>query len=399
VLLAAVAFAGFEGNPEFEKPIPDGVGDIQDIKLPAGFKITYFHNRVPNARQIALSKANNSILYVGTRTAGAVYAVVDWNLDGIAESVTTIATGLRMPNGVAWHQGTLYIAENHRITKIDNIDTRFQTRPQLTVVKAGLPVTNNDWHGWKYIKFSPVDNKLYVPFGAPCNYCLKRNGPGDPPTELSEPYATVSRLSSDFSTVEIVARGVRNSVGFDWHPTTKDLWFTENGRDYWGPNIPWDEVNRVSFDGEHFGFPFCYGYGNSSQSGGNDPIYRNETCNPASQKTYTGAKLETGPHVASVGLKFYTGTMFPAQYRNAMFEVEHGSWNRPTGQATGYRVATITLDPSGKEVSRYTMFATGWLNADQQTKWGRPVDVEQYFDGSILISDDQKGAIYRVTYA
>jgi len=275
----------------------------------------------------------------------------------------------------------------------------FSTRPALQLVIANLPTANNDWHAWKYIKFSPVDGKLYVPFGAPCNYCLKRTGPGDPPTELSEPYATVSRLSADMKSIEVVAHGVRNSVGFDWHPTTKDLWFTENGRDYWGADIPWDELNRVSFDGEHFGFPFCYGYGNNSLSGGNDPIFRNETCNPAQQKTYTAAKLETGPHVASVGLKFYTGNSFPAEYRNTMFEIEHGSWNRPTGQATGYRIATIALDAAGKEVKSYKIFAQGWLAADGRTVWGRPVDVEQLPDGSILISDDQRGCIYRISYS
>jgi len=226
----------------------------------------------------------------------------------------------------------------------------------------------------------------------------RRSGPGDPPTELSEPYATLARLSTDFQNLEIVARGIRNTVGFDWHPETKDLWFTENGRDYWGTNIPWDEVNRVSFDGEHFGFPFCYGVGNKSASGGNDPIYRNDTCDPARQKTYTGAKWETGPHVASVGMIFYTGKMFPAEFRNALFEVEHGSWNRPTGQATGYRVAWLTLDGPQKEVTSYKLFATGWLNSDQQTKWGRPADVLQYPDGSLLISDDQKGCVYRISY-
>jgi len=332
-------------------------------------------------------------VYVGTRTNGGVYAVVNG-----AETVK-IATGLRMPNGVAWHNGSLYVAEVTRILRYDNIDTTFRTSPKPVVVRDKMPTTNNDWHAWKYIKVGP-DGKLYVPVGAPCNYCLKSTPPGDPVTDTTKaPYCTVSRVTLDGATWEVVADGVRNSVGLDWHPVSKNLWFTDNGRDNWGDNRPDDELNVVTKAlPEHFGFPFCYGNGANLTSGGNDPLYRTQTCDPTKQSTYTGAAAELGPHVAATGMIFYTGNMFPAKYRNAAIIAEHGSWNRPFGKHTGYRIHVIFFDASGTHITGEEILAEGWLNADHQTKWGRPSDVAMLPDGSILVSDDFANGLYRITY-
>jgi len=265
------------------------------------------------------------------------------------------------------------------------------------VILNNMATANNDWHAWKHIRFGP-DGLLYIPFGAPCNYCLKRNGPGDPATELSAPFATISRAKPDGSNFEVYVEGIRNTVGFDWHPVTGELWFTENGRDNWGANRPHDEINVVrKGKGEHFGFPFCYGYGTNMTSGGNDPIYYSGKCDAASP--YSPAAFEVGPHVASIGMRFYTGKQFPTKYLNTIIFCMHGSWNRPTGQATGYSVNFAHMSADGRTITSIETLAEGWLRSDKQTFWGRPVDIEVLPDGSILVSDDVNGAIYQIKYA
>jgi len=337
---------------------------------------------------MCLSKANSSILYVGSRTSGVVNAVV-------GGKSYLIKSGLRMPNGVAWRDGSLFVAESHRITRFDSIDKKFQEGPLTgVIVLDNLPTANNDWHAWKHITFGP-DGMLYIPFGAPCNYCQKKAGPGDPPTDIAN-FASIARCTVNGTGLTYFARGIRNTVGMDFHPVTKQLWFTENGRDNWGANRPEDELNVVTKDNLHFGFPFCYGYGTNNTSGGADPIYYSGKCDSSSQ--YTPAAMELGPHVAAVGMRFYTGSMFPAKFKNAIIYCAHGSWNRPSGQATGYTVNVVYMSPDGLTALSRETLAWGWLKSDLQNKWGRPVDIEILPDGSILVSDDQNNAVYRITY-
>jgi len=247
---------------------------------------------------------------------------------------------------------------------------------------------------------SGPDGRLYVPSGAPCNFCLKSTPPGDPVTDITtKPFASIFRVLQDRS-IEVVAKGIRNSVGLDWHPTTKALWFTDNGRDNWGTELPHDELNVVTKPiPEHFGFPFCYGTGLNASTGGNDPQFRTASCNPTQQSDYTPAAWEMGPHVAAVGMTFYTGSMFPARYKNAVIAAEHGSWNRPVRQHTGYRLHVVFLDPTGTKAIGEEILAEGWLNSDHQTKWGRPADVMVWHDGSLLVSDDYNNAVYRISYS
>jgi len=369
-------------------------GDIAQIRLPAGFKIEYYARNVANARQIVLSGADPTLLYVGSRTDGTINVVVN------KSQVVRVLSGLHMPNGVAWRNGSLYVAETTRVLRYDNIDATYRSPKAPVVVIDKLPVTNRDWHAWKYLKFGP-DGALYIPNGAPCNFCLKSSPPGDPVTDITKaPYATIGRVKPGTSTMEIVATGIRNSVGFDWHPTTRAFWFTDNGRDNWGNEKPHDELNVVTKPiPENFGFPFCYGSGTNATSGGNDPQFYTGSCDSSKQSTYTGATWELGPHVAATGMIFYTGSMFPSHYQNAAIIAEHGSWNRPVGQHTGYRIHTVFLDSTGTKVTGEEILADGWLNSDHQTKWGRPSDVLMLPDGSLLVSDDYNNAIYRITYA
>ena len=339
---------------------------LESIRLPDGFRIGLYA-RVPNARSMALSP--NRVLYVGTRDGGEVYAVTDADGDGIGERVVTIAEGLNVPNGVAWREGSLYVAETGRVLRFDGIDEALDAPPEPAVVTDDYPTERH--HGWKFIRFGP-DGWLYVPVGAPCNIC-------DP----EPPYASITRIRPDGTGREIYARGVRNSVGFDWHPVTGELWFTDNGRDRLGDDAPPDELNRAPEPGLHFGYPHCHG-GDIS-----DPEFGD--ARPCSGFTPPAQKL--GPHVAGLGLRFYTGDMFPAEYRNQIFIAEHGSWNR--SRKIGYRVSLVRLDGSGNAVA-YEPFAEGWLQGEEE--WGRPVDVLVMPDGALLVSDDEAGAIYRITY-
>ncbi|MFL6197153.1 MAG: PQQ-dependent sugar dehydrogenase [Thermoanaerobaculia bacterium] len=347
---------------------PGGGLPIQRIKLPPGFSISVFSDQVRGARSMTLSP--KGVLYVGTMGTGNVYALVDRNKDGKAEEVHTIASGLRSPNGVAWKDGALYVAEISRVLRFDGIDDKLASPPKPVVVIDTYPKDTH--HGWKFIRFGP-DGKLYVPVGAPCNVCDEKN----------PIYASITRISSQGGQPEIVARGIRNTVGFDWHPKTRELWFTENGRDWMGDDAPPDELNRAPKAGLHFGFPYCHA-GTVA-----DPEFGKGK--PCAQ--YTPPARTLGPHVAALGMRFYTGTMFPEPYRNQIFIAEHGSWNR--SQPIGYRVTLVRLQ--GDKAISYEPFAEGWLQGGDS--WGRPVDLEILPDGSLLVSDDRAGAIYRITYA
>lgn len=344
---------------------------IERIKLPPGFHIEILSDDVPAAREMALSPKGT--LYVGSME-GRVYALE--LRDGKAMKRHVVASGLNMPVGVAWRDGALYISAVSSIVRLDAIDTHLDDPPKPAVVTDQLPSERH--HGWKFIAFDP-DGKLYVPQGAPCNVCLPANDP------QRTHYAVIGRMDPDGSHYETIARGVRNTVGFAWHPQTHELWFTDNGRDMLGDDIPDDKLNRLAHVGEDFGFPYCHG-GNVS-----DPEYGKD--HPCSGFTPPVEKL--GAHVASLGMRFYTGAMFPAAYRNSIFIAEHGSWNR--SRKVGYRVVRVTADANGANAHQ-EVFAQGWLNADD-TQWGRPADVLPLPDGSLLISDDYAGAIYRVTYA
>lgn len=340
---------------------------LNKIKLPPGFQISLYARGVPNARSLALGPGGT--LFVGTRSAGNVYALRDTNGDHRADQVITIARGLRMPNGVAVRDAALYVAEVSRVLRYDNIEARLNDPPQPVVVNAGFPSDRH--HGWKFIRFGP-DGMLYVPVGAPCNICERDD----------ERYASITRLKPDGTGLEVFARGIRNTVGFDWHPETRELWFTDNGRDWMGDDLPPDELNHAPQKGLHFGYPYCHGKNIA------DPEFgRKRQC-----REFAPPAMELGPHVAALGMRFYTGTMFPAEYRNQIFIAEHGSWNR--SRPIGYRVMLVRLEKG--RAAKYEVFAEGWLEASRA--WGRPVDVLVMPDGALLVSDDEAGAIYRISY-
>ena len=350
-------------------PAPRG-----DIALPEGFSIETYAPNVPNARSMALGP--DGTLFVGTRSDGRVFAIPDPGTGGQAEEVITIASGLNMPNGVAMQGSALYVAEVNRVLRFDGIEEQVReiasgkrNSAQFSVVTDSLP--SDTHHGWKFIAFGP-DGNLYVPVGAPCNVC-----------ERADPrYASILRMQPDGSGQEVFASGVRNTVGFDWHPSTGELWFTDNGRDWLGDDLPPDELNRAPTSGMHFGFPYCHGRAI------NDPdVGREQGC-----AGFEPPAQDLGPHVAALGMRFYTGTQFPKPYQGQIFIAEHGSWNR-SGKI-GYRVMLVRLD--GNEAVSYETFAQGWLEGESVS--GRPVDLLVMPDGSMLVSDDHAGAIYRITY-
>ncbi len=356
LLIPLQACAGLETSQLLEK-----------ITLPPGFKIQIYAEKVPNARSMTLSPSG--ILFVGTRRNGNVYAVIDKDQDQKADEVITIAKGLNMPNGVAFRDGHLYVAEVNRIIRFDNIERNLLRPPQPVVVFDGYPSDRH--HGWKFIRFGP-DDKLYVPVGAPCNICESRD----------TVYASLTRLNPDGQNLEIFAHGIRNTVGFDWHPVTQELWFTDNGRDWLGDDIPPDELNRAATKGLHFGYPYCH-----AKTIADPEFGHKRACGE-----FTAPAIELGPHVAALGMRFYNGRMFPAEYHRQIFIAEHGSWNR--SKKIGYRISLVNLE--NNQAISYKPFAQGWKIGEKN--WGRPVDLLVMPDGALLISDDYKGAIYRISY-
>ena len=355
----AVAVALFVSDAIAQSP------PLERIHLPPGFTIELLA-RVPGAREMAFGARGT--LFVGSNT-GSVYAVTH-DANGGRATVRTIASGLRQPVGVAFRDGALYVSAVSRILRIADVESHLDNPPQPSVVSDQFPTDGH--HGWKFIAFGP-DGKLYVPVGAPCNVC-------EPDRDR---YANIMRMNADGSGLEVYARGIRNSVGFDWDPRTGALWFTNNGRDNMGDDVPPDTLNVAPKPGLDFGFPYCHA-GTIP-----DPEFgRKRPCTDFAKP----AQL-LGAHVASLGMRFYTGTQFPAAYRGQIFIAEHGSWNRSS--KVGYRVTVVKLDANGKPVS-YEPFAEGWLEG--QRAFGRPADVAVAPDGSLLIADDTAGAVYRVRY-
>jgi glucose/arabinose dehydrogenase len=375
-LLGLLLFSGLTACANNNNPVTDSTASADElatkyqldkIKLPPGFSVSVYAE-VPNARSMCYG--TNGTLFVGNRSEDNVYAVVDNDKDGKADKVYTIAKDMNTPNGVAFKNGSLYVAEINRILRYDNIEANLATPPAPVVVYDKFPSKTH--HGWKYIAFGP-DGKLYVPVGAPCNVC----------NEKDSIFATITRMNPDGTDLEIFAKGIRNTVGFTWHPETKALWFTDNGRDMMGDDMPFCELNLAPQKGMHFGFPF---------------IHQGDTPDPEFGKgknaaDYTAPALKVGPHVAPLGVKFYTGNMFPETYKNMVFIAEHGSWNRT--KKAGYKIGMATI--INNIVTDYKPFMDGFLQPKDQVI-GRPVDCIVAPDGALLVSDDYAGVIYRVVY-
>lgn len=335
------------------------------LKLPPGFKIDIYAE-VPKAREMALGP--NGVVFVGS-LGEKVYAVIPDKSSKYGTRVVTVATDLNTPNGVAFHQGALYVGEIDKISRIDDIEKNLQQPFTPKVISQNLP--KEKWHGPRFIAFGP-DNKLYIGVGVPCNVCLPED----------KRFGTIMRMNADGSESEIYAKGIRNSVGFDWDPLTQELWFTDNGRDLLGDNTPPDKLSRAPQKGMDFGFPYFNGKGLP------DPEYGKLKPNLA----FTPPLLELPAHVAALGMSFYTGKLFPASYHNQIFIAQHGSWNR--SKKVGYQV--IAVKRNGNQVISATPFVTGWLQGEKTL--GRPVDTLVMPDGALLISDDYAGLIYRVYY-
>jgi len=337
---------------------------VPALKLPKGFKIEVFMSGVPNARSLRIG--DKGTVFVSNRILDKVYAVVE--KDGKRE-LKVLASGMDRPNGLAFHDGTLYIAEGTKVSKLEKIEDHLDDPPKPAVIYDQFP--NHQSHGWKFMAIGP-DNKLYINVGAPCNICV-------PPETNSQ----IRRINLDGSGSETYVRGVRNSVGFDFHPVTKQLYFTDNGRDWFSEEAPNDELNRVTKAGQHFGYPYCH-QGNIPD----DQLGWGHSCSE-----FEPPVALLGPHAAALGMRFYTGHMFPAEYHNAIFVARHGSWNRST--KFGGDIAVVSLNENGT-VKSVDPFITGFI--ENNSYLGRPADVLVLKDGSMLISDDFNGAVYRVTY-
>lgn len=368
VILAVAGVVAYQFAPAVRFAFRADSGTLEQINLPEGFEISIFAEEIDGARTMRLG--DNGTLFVGTRNTNTIYAIPNAASSERAESIIELDTGLDYPNGLALVDGDLYVAEVSEIWRYDDIESNLNN-PQRTLITNDLPSSRQ--HGWRYLGYGP-DEKLYVAIGAPCNVC-----------ELEERFGTISRLNLDGSEFETHVQGVRNSVGFDWHPQTGDLWFTNNGRDLMGDDIPPDTLHHVTREDMHFGFPFCHAgtipdpeFGEQRDCGEFDTPSRDLT-----------------PHGASLGMRFYTGEMFPEAYHNQIFVAEHGSWNRTV--PIGYRIMLAELNERNEVVS-YEPFADGWLNDETGTAWGRPVDVLVMPDGALLVSDNAANMIYRISY-
>jgi glucose/arabinose dehydrogenase len=340
---------------------------LDRIKLPKGFKVELWAHGMPGVRMMA--RGDKGTIWAGTRFIGRVYEIKD---KGTHREHRILAEKLVQPNGVAFLAGNLYVIAINRVFRYDGIEDNPNVKPVELTEQFKLPPDVH--HNWKFIAFGP-DNKLYVQVGAPCNVC-----------EVSDAYAQIRRYSADGSNMEVVARGVRNTVGFDFHPKTRELWFTDQGRDWMGENTPEDELNRVSKMGEFFGFPWCHAQGIP------DPdVKKKDPC-----KGVTRPVALLGPHSSALGMRFYTGKMFPKEYQDSIFIARRGSWNR--SELFGYDVVNVRATPDGKN-AKVIPFMTGFMDPKENKFWGRPADVLQLPDGSLLVSDEQVGAIYRITYS
>lgn len=336
------------------------------IELPDGFSIEVYAEGVENARQMV--RGAEGTIFVGSRRAGKLWAVNDEDGDQRAETVRLIDEGLDLPSGLEFLDGSLYVGALDKILRYDDIESLLDNPPDPVVVTDELP--DKTHHGWKYLRFGP-DGKLYIPVGAPCNVCDEEN------------FAEIRRMNPDGSGMETYATGVRNSVGLAFHPENGQLWFTDNGRDRLGDDLPADELNYAPQAGMHFGFPYCHQGDLLDEKFG-----KGKDC-----ADYVPPAENLDPHGAALGLVFYTGDMFPAEYQNRLFIAQHGSWNR--SEKIGYQVRVLDAQPDGKVVDN-KVFASGWLQGEEV--WGRPNDVLQMPDGALLVSDDQADVIYRISY-
>lgn len=357
-----------------QKTDADYDAKLSMINLPDGFKISMYATNIIDARSLARTDDGKTV-FVGNRRRKNVYALTDTDGDMVADKVDTIATGLNMPNGVYFKDGDLYVAEVSKIHRFPDIMNNLAA-PKSEVIFDEYPTEGH--HGWKFISFGP-DGKLYVPVGAPCNVCDK--------SEENEVYASITRMNPDGSDMEVYVKGIRNSVGFAWHPVTGEMWFTDNGRDLLGDDVPACELNHVSAQGEHFGFPYWH------QGDIPDPDFGEGR----SQDDYKKPAFKFEPHSAPLGLRFYAGDMFPAKYKNNLLVAQHGSWNRsPDAGHIGYQLRFVQVE--GDKVVKSEIFADGWLDKETNKGWGKPVDIMEMPDGSILVSDDVNHCIYRISY-
>ncbi len=336
---------------------------LTEIQLPDGFSIEIFADDVPNARSMVAG--DNGTVFVSTRSDGRVFAIRPDETG--ADRLVTIAEGLRTPNGIDFFEGDLYVAETRRLIRFPDIEQNLDDVPDYEVLDDSFPAERH--HGWRYIKIGP-DGKLYMSIGAPCNVCDR------------EGFGIIQRMDPDGGNKETFAYGVRNSVGLEFHPETGELWFTDNGRDMLGDDLPPGELNHAPRAGLHFGAPFCHG----------GEVLDPEFGDRRSCDEFTPPAQKLGPHVAPLGLEIYDGEMFPEEYRGAAFIAEHGSWNR--SKKIGYRISLVRMEDG--QAQGYEVFAKGWLQDEQVS--GRPVDLLILDDGSLLVSDDHAGRIYQIRY-
>jgi glucose/arabinose dehydrogenase len=340
---------------------------VSKLKVPKGFKVEIWATGTPGGR--AMARGDKGKIYLGTRGIGRVYEVTD---QGGQRTSRVVVDKLTQPAGVAFQDGSLYVMAIDKVLRFDGIEDNPNAQPVDMTDKFALPPLQH--HNWKYIAFGP-DKKLYVPFGAPCNIC-------EPPPE----YSQIRRYNADGSGMEVLGRGMRNSLGFDWHPKTGELWFVDQGRDWMGDKGPQEELNRLSKTGLFFGFPYCHADGVADRD-----FKKKDPC-----KGVTKPVALLGPHAAVLGTKFYTGKMFPKEYRNTLFIARKGSWNRTT--PFGYDVVNVNVSADGKS-AKVKPFMTGFSGSKKEYKfWGRPAYILQMPDGALLVSDEQNGAIYRVSY-